>query len=110
MVSTQRYDSRSRLVAESSGGHTTTHDLDDVGNPLSTVYPSGHTVGTTFDGLNRLSTVTSGGTPPATFCYRGRGGLETATYSNGISGAMTFDAASRPIRSTLGSGGVSIFD
>ncbi|MEM9594708.1 MAG: Ig-like domain-containing protein [Acidobacteriota bacterium] len=110
VVATQRYDSLSRLVAESSGGHTTTHDLDDVGNPLSTVYPSGHTVGTTFDGLDRLSTVTSGGTSAATFGYRGRGGLETTTYGNGVSGAMTFDAASRPTRSTLDSGGIAIFD
>lgn len=100
-AATYGYDAMGRLVSESScrpsncgtGYVNATAKYDLAGNRLSITYPDGRVVGSTYDGLNRLSTVTytQWGTSPTNLpamwsaaSYAAPGLLQTVNYGNGM--------------------------
>ena len=84
------WDSLSRMRTETVAGRTVTYTPDAVGNVRDLAYPSGHTLTTTYDPLNRPSNV--GG--QVSYGYRGYQ-VGTKTLANGITGTMGFDAVDR---------------
>jgi RHS repeat-associated protein len=77
---------------------TATYDL--AGNRLSLTYPDGRTVGSSYDSLNRLSTVTYkswgansvGSTYWSAASYTAPGLLQTANYGNGVQMQAAFNS------------------
>ena len=77
---------------------TATYDL--AGNRLSITYPDGRTVGSSYDSLNRLSTVTYkawganpvGSTYWSAASYAAPGLLQTANYGNGVQMQAAFNS------------------
>ncbi|MCI0635778.1 MAG: hypothetical protein L0206_17955, partial [Actinobacteria bacterium] len=65
------YDSLSRLTAETALGRTLSYSYDDADSLASTSYPSGHGVTHGIDALGRPESIVSGGTPAATYTFRG---------------------------------------
>ena len=62
---------------------------DAVGNKTGEVYPSGFTVGYTWNAVNRLTQVTDGLNPLATFSYWGRRPKQT-TFGNGTTDTRSY--------------------
>ncbi len=102
------YDSLSRMLSETTLGRPVQYTYDEVSNRTATGYPSGKVIGRNFDPLNRpleIGELTGSPsaptlTPEVTYGYRGRQLRQTKTLANGVSGAMTFDGARRPLTST----------
>lgn len=98
----RRYDSLSRLLEESTNGRAVRYELNDVGLPEKTTYPSGFHVDRVFDALNRPAQIRGNGDLAGSFQFRGPGAVEKTTYGNGLVRTTTFDALTRPLSSTVG--------
>ena len=101
-VTSHTYDSLSRRLTETTNGRTVHYQHDDAGNATQQLYPSGTNLTQSFDGLNRLQAVTSGGAPQVTYGFRGADLVASKSLGNGLAGGTTYDPARRPTRATLG--------
>lgn len=89
------YDQHGRLIAETrqpatapSTSYTTAYRYDVQGRLKGITYPSGRTVGYTFDGMGRISRITSGhngatATIASHILYEPFGGVHSFTYGDG---------------------------
>jgi hypothetical protein len=101
-VTSHTYDSLSRRLTETTNGRTVHYQHDDAGNATQQLYPSGTNLTQSFDALNRLQAVTSGGAPQETYGFRGAEHVASKSLGNGLAGGTTYDPARRPTRATLG--------
>ncbi len=106
VASSFRYDSLSRLVEETTAGRRVRYELDAVGNPQRTEYPSGLQVTQAFDALDRPLSVAMGtdGTPGslvASYGYQGPYLRASKGYGSGQTATSTFDADRRLLSQRL---------
>ncbi len=100
------YDGLSRLVEETTAGRQVRYELDAVGNPQRTEYPSGLQVTQAFDALDRPLSVAMGtdGTPGslvASYGYQGPYLRASKGYGSGQTATSTFDADRRLLSQRL---------
>ncbi|MCA8960341.1 MAG: RHS repeat protein, partial [Planctomycetes bacterium] len=87
---TREYDSLSHIVSETitdllvPDTRVVITGYDGAGNQLFCVYPSGRIIDTSFDSLNRKSSITEGVTTIAHYDYFGRDRVEQRSYSGGV--------------------------
>ena len=89
------YDDAGRVVSESVNGQTTGYARDTAGNVTTLSYPSGRSVTRSFDNLNRLHSVSSGGQAVASYEYAGPGRISWRLGGDGVREDYTWDAAAR---------------
>ncbi|MCI0633541.1 MAG: hypothetical protein L0206_06450, partial [Actinobacteria bacterium] len=107
---TRSYDSLSRLTAETALGRTLSYSYDDADSLASMSYPSLHEVTHGIDALGRPESIVSGGTPAATYDFRGVARVEGKELGGAVTGTTTFDPAGRILESSLaGAGGSTVF-
>jgi RHS repeat-associated protein len=104
------YDSLGRTLSETTNGKTTSYQPDDAGNVVRTTYPSGVVVHRSVDPLNRPGSISSESGPLVSYGYRGPDLVATKGLGNGLLGAMTYDAARRPIVSAFAGSGFRPFE
>ncbi len=93
------FDSRSNLLEEtlvhgsspSGVGTTVTSTYDGVGNRLTFLYPGGRLLATTYDELDRISTLADGPGLVASYAYVGADRVERRTFGNGTRLDVTHD-------------------
>src|SRR5690606_29978640 len=101
VVSARSYDSMSRLLSETTAGRTITYTPDDVGNVEGIAYPSGRSIESAFDKIDRPSRIGPQDAPVASFGFRGPDLVASRGYGNGLSGTSSFDGARRPTATTV---------
>ncbi len=100
-LSTFLYDSRDNCISQTQDGLTTAATYDTVGNCLSRTYPSGRIVTYTYDGLDQVSSISSGisGLPPtqlATYSYDGAGRLGRIARANNVNTRFQWNGLVNP--------------
>ena len=88
---TMSYDSLSRVTRETLNGETTSSLYDGVGNQVACTYPGGRAIVTTYDDLDRQSTISDGSGLIATFDYVGPERVERREYGNGTRTDYVYD-------------------
>jgi RHS repeat-associated protein len=102
---TRRYDSLSRVVAESIGDDETVSNIfDGVGNRLELAYPGGRTLSMTYDNLRRVKTIREGEDFIARYLYRGARRVEQRLHGNGTEVSFAHDDIRRVARTTHSAG------
>ena len=100
------YDALGRVQTDTSRGVTHAYGYDAVGNRTSTQYGAlngpGRLLTSTYDALNRLSTLTEGGRPATTYQYDLSGNVRVKTLPNGESEVTHYDALDRQTDSSDG--------
>ncbi len=102
------YDGLNRLVSETSVGLTHNYTYDLAGNRIQTVYGgTGRTIASTYDALNRLSTMTENGTRVTSYGYDLGGNGVKVVLPNGDKETAAYDALNRATSQSAvsGSGG-----
>ncbi|MCC7013303.1 MAG: RHS repeat protein, partial [Planctomycetes bacterium] len=101
------YDELGRVISETQGGRTVGFHWTEESKRDLVTYPSGISIATSFDALDRVSTISQSGVPIATYAYAGPGRvLERANgngtkvrYHNGSwDDSAYYDGARRPTR------------
>ena len=105
IVTTRRFDSLSRMVAETNDGRASAHRFDDAGNPALLQYPSGRQVTYTPDSANRLSVVdwqlgNNQKVQKTVYSYRGPQ-VEEKVLGLAVQGKTEFDAGRRPVSTSF---------
>ncbi len=85
------YDSLNNTIQEVLNGRTTQSAFDGVGNMIECIYPSGRTITTTYDDLERKSTIQDQSGLIATYDYVGSDRVERREYGNGTRTDYTYD-------------------
>jgi len=89
------YDSLSNPLTETLNGETTTAEYDAIGNMTKCIYPSGRTIETAYDELNRKQTIddTTGGITLtiADYLYVGPSRVHKRTMGNNTEMQFTYD-------------------
>nr|MDJ0837691.1 RHS repeat-associated core domain-containing protein [Acidobacteriota bacterium] len=88
---TRAYDSLSRVTREVLNGRATNSVFDGVGNKIQCIYPSGRTITTTYDALERKKTISDENGMIATYYYIGPERVERREYGNGTRSEWTYD-------------------
>jgi RHS repeat-associated protein len=91
----------SRLLSETTAGRTIAYTPDDVGNVEGIAYPSGRSIESAFDKIDRPSRIGPQASPIASFGFRGPDLVASRGYGNGLSGTSSFDGARRPTATTV---------
>jgi YD repeat-containing protein len=94
------YDSLDRLITKATPEGTLSYTYDAAGHVASiqSSNPNGASVGYTYDGLNRLSSVIDNrlsGNNTTSYAYDPAGNLATATYPNGLQSIFNYDSLNR---------------
>ncbi|MGB8355665.1 MAG: RHS repeat-associated core domain-containing protein [Chthoniobacteraceae bacterium] len=93
-----RYDTLRRVITEKSGGLTHCYAYDLAGNRLGTIYGgTGRAIASTYDALNRLSTMTENGTRVTHYGYDLDGNIVQKIAPNGDTETVTFDPLNRAL-------------
>jgi RHS repeat-associated protein len=90
-VVTRAYDSLSNVIRETINGLTLTSTFDGEGNAIEEHYPGGTTLFTTFDELNRKSTISRSAGMIASYSYDGPGRVRRRDYGNGTRTEYQYD-------------------
>ena len=92
-LATFSYDSLSNVLEETLQSQSVTSTFDGLGNRESCVYPGGRTFVSTYDVLERLSTITDTGSAIqiAAYDYVGPWRVQQKTLGNGVVGDFTWD-------------------
>ena len=99
------YDSLGNCVSADEEGRVTRYTYDGEGNRLSLTYPSGPSVHSTYDALNRIATIglqaSADGAQAglATFAYDGADRLAKLTRANGINTRFFWNGTQSPANS-----------
>jgi RHS repeat-associated protein len=88
---TRKYDSLSNVVQETINGLTVQSLFDGEGNSIQDTYPDGTILFTTFDELNRKSTISNQAGLIAEYFYDGPGRVRRRNYGNGTRTDYTYD-------------------
>jgi RHS repeat-associated protein len=96
-TTTYAYDSLHRLAKDiQGGGQTVSYGYDLAGNLVSLkAAPGPYNVARTYDGANRLSSVTDWLGHASTFAYDGDSNLVGEAYPNGVLATLSYDSADR---------------
>lgn len=92
------YDGFNRLTSvdyDGNGNNTVKYGYDDNGNVTTLTYPDGHQVEYTYDGLNRMTSVSDWNKKTINYTYRKDSKLCRVDYPNGMHTDYDYDKAGR---------------
>ena len=105
------YDGFNRLIKvdySGKGSNTVKYEYDDNSNVTAIVYPNGNQVTYSYDGLNRMKSVTTWNDQVIKYKWQADNLLSMVSYPNGMTVNYEYDEASRLIskKTTLANGTV----
>jgi len=97
-VTTQRYDSVSRLLWESQDGRAVSYDYDALGNLRTLAYPGGRVLSNSYDALNRRHSIADAAGVIVTYEYDGFNRAVRRDYLNNTRTGIEYNSAKRITR------------